>query len=97
MKLLPGNVAEYKKRHENIWPVLKSLLKKYKISDYTIFLDEKTDTLFAVQKTSVQYSSQDIGENEIVKEWWAYMSDIMETNPDNSPVAIPLEKVFHMK
>jgi len=97
MKLLPGNVAEYKKRHENIWPALKSLLKKYKISDYTIFLDEETDTLFAVQKTSVQHSSQDIGENEIVKERWAYMSGIMETNPDNSPVAIPLEKVFHME
>lgn len=97
MKLIPGNAEEYKRRHENIWPALKGLLKKYKISDYTIFLDEATDTLFAVQKTSVQHSSQDIGENPIVKEWWAYMSDIMETNPDNSPVSIPLKKVFHMK
>lgn len=97
MKLLPGNAEEYKRRHENIWPALKDLLKKNNISDYTIFLDEETDTLFAVQKTSVQHSSQDIGENAIVKEWWAYMSDIMETNPDNSPVSIPLKKVFHMK
>jgi L-rhamnose mutarotase len=34
-------------------------------------------------------------ETAIVKKWWAYMSDIMETNPDNSPVAIELKEVFH--
>lgn len=96
MKLKPGNTEEYKKRHENIWPALKSLLKKNNISDYTIFLDEGTDTLFAVQNTSIQNSSQNLGDNDIVKKWWAYMSDIMETNPDHSPVSTPLKKIFHM-
>ena len=30
------------------------------------------------------------------RKWWDYMADIMETNPDNSPVAIDLHEVFHL-
>jgi L-rhamnose mutarotase len=35
-------------------------------------------------------------EQEIMKRWWAHMADIMETHPDNAPVAVPLTTVFHM-
>lgn len=96
MKLNPGFKKEYIKRHNQIWPQLKDLLKENGVSDYTIFLDEETNTLFGVQKNLGKGSSQDLGATEIVQRWWKYMADIMETNPDNSPVTIPLEKVFHM-
>lgn len=96
MKLYPGFKDEYKKRHTAIWPELKKLLKDTGIHDYTIFLDEETNTLFAVQKVAGSEDSQDLGNNEIVQKWWKYMRDIMETNPDNSPITIPLEPVFHM-
>ncbi|MGI4020877.1 MAG: L-rhamnose mutarotase [Janthinobacterium lividum] len=95
MKLKPSFEQEYQKRHNEIWPELAQLLKANGISDYTIFLDEETLTLFAVQQQSGQ-SSQDLGQTEIVKKWWSYMADLMETNPDNSPVSIPLKKVFHL-
>ena len=97
MKLNPGLAAEYKKRHDEIWPELKKLLKDNGISDYSIFLDEETNILFAVQKQDGSGSSQDLGSTEIVKKWWAYMADIMETNPDNSPVTVPLKEVFYME
>lgn len=95
MKLKPGFRDEYQKRHDEIWPELSALLRTNGISDYTIFLDEETSTLFGVQLLSGQ-SSQDLGATEIVQKWWAYMADIMETNPDNSPVSTPLIKVFHL-
>jgi L-rhamnose mutarotase len=41
-------------------------------------------------------SSQELGAAEIQQKWWDYMSDIMEVNPDHSPVTIPLEEVFHL-
>jgi L-rhamnose mutarotase len=72
------------------------LLKDEGIGNYSIFLDEETNTLFAYQEQSGENSSQDLGNTEIVKKWWKYMSDVMETNPDNSPVTIPLEQVFFM-
>lgn len=96
MKLKPGFKEEYKKRHEKIWPELKKLLDDAGIRDYTIFLDEETNILFAVQKVVGESGSQDLGQTEIVQKWWAYMADIMDTNPDSSPVSIPLEEVFHM-
>ena len=97
MKLLPGNKEEYKKRHSDVWPDLVALLKSQGIHNYSIFLDEETNTLFAYQEQSGLNSSQDLGDNEIVKKWWEYMKDIMETNPDNSPLTLPLEQVFFMK
>jgi len=97
MKMLPGFKEEYKKRHNEIWPELLQLLKNECIGNYSIFLDEETNTLFAYQEQSGQSSSQDLGNTEIVKKWWKYMADIMETNPDNSPVTIPLQQVFYME
>ena len=95
MTLNPGQVEEYKKRHDEIWPELQKLLKDNGVSDYSIFLDEETNILFAVQKQDGK-GSQDLGSTDIVKKWWAYMADIMETNPDNSPVSKPLKEVFHL-
>ena len=95
MKLKPGFAADYQKRHNEIWPELAQLLKDAGVSDYSIFLDEETNTLFAVQKQAGQ-SSQDLGSTTIVQEWWAYMADIMDTNPDNSPVTVPLKEVFYL-
>jgi len=96
MKLKPGFEAEYKKRHDEIWPELASLLSETGIQDYSIFLDEETLILFAVQKISSDFDEKYLPNHPIVKKWWAYMGDIMETNPDNSPVAISLKEVFHL-
>ncbi|MFT3737790.1 MAG: L-rhamnose mutarotase [Breznakibacter sp.] len=97
MYLKSGCRSEYKKRHDEIWPELKELIRSTGVGDYSIFLDEETNTLFAVQKQLGSQSSQDLGLNPIVQKWWAYMSDIMVTNPDNSPVTVPLDEVFYME
>ena len=97
MYLNEGQKAEYKKRHNEIWPELKKLLKDAGVSEYSIFLDEETNILFAFQKVSGEGGSQDLGQTGIVQKWWAFMADIMKTNPDNSPVSIPLEEVFYME
>lgn len=97
MKLKPGFKEEYHKRHNEIWPELAALIRSTGVYDYSIFLDEESNTLFAVQKISGEGSSQDLGSNPIVKKWWAYMADIMETNPDHSPVMVPLDEVFYME
>jgi L-rhamnose mutarotase len=97
MKLKPGCADEYKKRHDEIWPELKTLLKESGVSEYSIFLDRETDILFAVQNQDGESSSQDLGENPVIQKWWKYMADIMETNTDNSPVSVPLKEVFYLK
>ncbi len=96
MKLKPGYEVEYKKRHDAIWPELEVLLSESGVHDYSIFLDEETLTLFAFQKLDEGFDDNYLPNNPIVKKWWSYMADIMETNPDNSPVATSLKEVFHL-
>ncbi|MDD3456625.1 MULTISPECIES: L-rhamnose mutarotase [Sphaerochaeta] len=96
MQLKKGCEAEYQKRHNEIWPELKALLSESGVFDYTIFLERETGKLFAFQQVKGQAGSQGLGGNPIVQKWWAYMADLMETHPDNSPVSTPLEEVFHM-
>ena len=96
MQLNEGQKVAYKKRHDEIWPELKRLLKESGVCEYSIYLDEETNILFAFQKVSSDSGSQDFGQTEIVKKWWKFMSVIMEVNKDNSPVTIALEEVFYL-
>ncbi|MBP1613321.1 MAG: L-rhamnose mutarotase [Bacteroidetes bacterium] len=96
MYLKPGCELEYEKRHSAIWPELKKMLSDSGVCDYSIYWDKETNILFASQKVNGNESSQDMGHDPIVQKWWDYMADIMETNPDNSPVTIPLKEVFRM-
>jgi L-rhamnose mutarotase len=96
MKLFPGFEQEYKKRHDEIWPELSALLKDAGISDYAIFLDEETNSLIGVLKVTDKALLDTLPANAVMQKWWAYMGDIMESNPDNSPVSIPLKEVFYL-
>jgi L-rhamnose mutarotase len=96
MKLFPGFAEEYKNRHDEIWPGLAALLKENGISEYSIFLDEETNSLFAVMKAEDVRLLDQLPYNAIMQQWWQYMSDIMETNADNSPVSNPLKEVFYL-
>ena len=96
MKLTPGCKAEYQKRHDEIWPELVQLLKDAGVSDYSIHLDEETHILFGVLWRTDDHSMDDLPDHAIMQRWWAHMADIMETQPDNAPIAVPLTPVFHM-
>ena len=96
MKLFPGQQVEYRKRHDAIWPELAAVISKGGATDYTIFHDPETDILFGIVHVPDDADLGDPGKEAIVRKWWDYMSDIMETNPDRSPVQKPLVEVFHM-
>lgn len=96
MRLAPGQEAEYARRHDAIWPELVALLKAAGISDYSIHLDRETGFLFGVLWGSDQHALDALPRQPVMRRWWAHMADIMETNPDQSPVVVPLETLFHL-
>ena len=96
MKLNPGMEAEYRKRHDEIWPELVALLKDAGISDYSIHLDPETDILFGVLWRQDGHKMDDLPNHPVMRKWWAHMADVMATKPNNEPVATPLTTVFHM-
>lgn len=96
MQLKGDVVAEYKKRHDEIWPELVALLENAGVRDYAIYLDRRTNTLYASQKLTEHNTSGELAETELMQKWWAHMADLMETNPDGSPVVYPLDEMFYM-
>ena len=96
MQLKPGYEDEYKRRHDAIWPELAALLRDAGISNYSIFLEADTLRLFAYMEVSERYDPAMLPQQPIMRRWWDMMGDIMDTNPDHSPVTITLREVFHL-
>src|SRR5262245_14281319 len=96
MKLKPGMVAEYKKRHDEIWPALARELTAAGSSDYSIYRDEQTLTLIAIRKLGDNNAAADLPNNPVIRKWWKFMSPLMEVNADNSPVEKPLVEIFRL-
>ncbi|WP_018628780.1 L-rhamnose mutarotase [Niabella aurantiaca] len=97
MKLFNGYEAEYKKRHDALWPELRELLKQTGVQDYSIFWDEQTNDLFGVLTLEENSTMDDLPAHPVMQKWWTFMCDIMETNPDRSPVSMPLKELFHLQ
>ena len=96
MQLHKGCEAEYKKRHDALWPELEELLKATGIHEYSIFLDETTNSLFGVLKIDDAVKLDSLPAHPVMQKWWAYMGDIMDSNNDNSPASVPLKEVFYL-
>lgn len=96
MRLNPGMEEEYRRRHDAIWPELVELLSAAGVEDYSIHLDRETHLLFGVLWRRADHGMADLPAHPVMQRWWAHMADIMETQADNEPVAVPLVTVFHM-
>jgi L-rhamnose mutarotase len=96
MKLHKGKEAEYRKRHDELWPELEQLLKKTGIREYSIFLDPDTLSLFGVLKINDEKALDTLPQHPVMQRWWTYMKDIMDSNPDHSPISLPLKEVFYL-
>lgn len=96
MRLNDGCEAEYRKRHDEIWPELVALLRQAGVSDYSIHLDPETNTLFGVLWRTDDHRMDDLPAHSVMQRWWAHMADIMATNDRNEPLAVALRPVFHM-
>ena len=96
MQLHPGMEAEYRRRHDEIWPELVDLLHASGASDYSIHLDRETSTLFAVLWRTDDHGMDALPNHPVMQRWWAHMADIMASRPNNEPIATPLETVFHL-
>jgi L-rhamnose mutarotase len=96
MQLNEGQAQEYRRRHDEIWPELVALLKQAGVSDYSIFLHEETNSLFAVLRRTQDHTMDTLPLEPVMQRWWAHMADIMASDNSNEPIVEPLERVFHL-
>ena len=96
MQVNPDKHEEYRARHNPIWAELESALKAHGVHNYSIFLDAETNQLFAYAEVEDDARWDAIAQTDVCQKWWAYMRDIMPSNPDNSPISTGLREVFHL-
>ena len=96
MQLNQGMEAEYIRRHDEIWPELVELLQDAGVQDYSIHLDRESHILLGVLWRKSDHGMDALPDHPVMQRWWAHMADIMQTRPNNEPIATPLAMVFHM-
>jgi len=96
MKVRPTAHDEYRRRHDAIWPELAATLHAHGVTSYSIFLDAERSLLFAYVELESLVRWEAIAGTAVCRRWWAYMRDVMETHPDDSPVSLDLAEVFHL-
>ena len=96
MFLYPGMAKEYERRHNALWPEMKEMIHAHGGRKYSIYLDKETNVLYGYLEVEDEELWARSADTEINRKWWDYMADIMETNPDNSPVSVDLDLVFHL-
>ena len=97
-RIKPGCKAEYIRRHSQIWPEMKEVLKAAGICNYTIFADG--DELFGYYECEkgVAFAEKTQAESPVVDRWNEYMQDILELVMDPETGAQPkLEPVFRLE
>ena len=96
MNVNPDAHGEYERRHRPIWEDLEKTLKDHGVTNYSIYLEPESNQLFGYAEIESEERWAAIAETDICKRWWAYMKEIMPSNPDNSPVSVELREVFHL-
>ena len=96
MHLYEGMAEEYERRHNLLWPEMKDMIHEYGGHNYSIFLDNETNVLYGYIEIEEEEKWAKSADTAINRKWWDYMADIMDTNPDNSPVSVYLKPVFHL-
>ncbi|WP_392558821.1 L-rhamnose mutarotase [Orbus mooreae] len=97
MQVNPNKHAEYKKRHDEIFPELVAELKTHGAHHYSIFLDTKRNLLFAYVEIESEDRWNAVSQTAACQKWWAFMHDIMPSNPDHSPISETLLPVFYLE
>jgi L-rhamnose mutarotase len=91
----PDQHEEYKRRHDEIWPELEAVFRAHGLRRQTIYLHDETHQLFAYTEFESEEQYNALAQTPEMQCWWAYMADVMSTNPDNSPKSILLPEVYH--
>ena len=97
LKLKPGCLAEYRRRHDEIWPEHAALIRASGISDFSIFHDAATGTLLCVQDRADDAAAEAMRDHPIALRWAAQMSAFLEVGEDGRPARTFLEPVFHLE
>mgnify|MGYP001474101645 CR=1 FL=1 len=99
MTLKEGKIEEYKKKHDEVWPEITDALTNAGVTNYSIYYDEKDNTLIEYMELKDNNTFDNLEDLGILKKWNIYMKDLLVTKSQEeaTPVVNELVEVFHHK
>lgn len=95
-QLHPGQEAEYKRRHDEIWPELVDALKDAGISNYTLFRRGRQVIGYCECEPDAQTAFATVGATDVNRRWSAWFEDVIESLTDESGRLLEAEEVWHL-
>lgn len=95
MRLKPGALEEYKKRHDEIWPELVEEIRACGIRSMTTVVDGSTLVLFSEIETEDAWDK--LWHSDIHMRWGEVMNPLMAFRDDGIVDSKDLVEVFHLE
>lgn len=90
-----GMIDEYIRRHDEIWPEMKAVLREAGIKNYTIWLQGNELFGYYECELGIEHAARVQGESPVVDKWNEYMKDVMTMVFDERTGAQePMRQVF---
>ena len=92
-------MAEYIRRHEQVWPEMLAALRETGWTNYSLFLDKNDGTLIGYLETpSLVAAKAGMEKKEINAKWQAEMAEFFVALEGKRPDEgfLQLEEVFHL-
>jgi len=95
-EIRPGTEAEYKRRHDEIWPELVAAIRSAGVTNYSLFRRGTTITAYCECSPDVATSFAQLGADEANARWSAWFEDVIVALTDESGELVAAEEVWHL-
>jgi L-rhamnose mutarotase len=95
-EIRPGTEAEYKKRHDEIWPDLRDAIKDAGIENYSLFRRGTQIIGYAECHQDVAAAFAKLGATDVNARWSKSFEDVIVSLTDEQGQLYRLEEVWHL-
>lgn len=95
-EIRPGMEAEYKRRHDEIWPELVAAIKDAGFANYSLFRRETQVVAYVECLPDVATAFAKLGPTEVNARWAKWFEDVIVSLTDDNGELYRLEEVWHL-
>ena len=95
-EIRPGAEAEYKRRHDEIWPELVTVIEEAGVSNYSLFRRGTQVIAYCECEPDVATAFAKIGATDANRRWSEWFEDIIVALTDEDGNLFEAEEVWHL-
>jgi L-rhamnose mutarotase len=95
-EIRPGTEAEYKQRHDDIWPELVAAIKDAGFANYSLFRRGTQIVAYAECEPDVATAFAKLGPTDVNRRWAEWFEDVIVSLTDENGDLYRVEEVWHL-